>query len=51
MAVNKKGRRLILWLFFLGPVVRISPDEVSISDLESQRTIHRVGSPFLKSEW
>ncbi|KAK4981041.1 hypothetical protein LTR28_007969 [Elasticomyces elasticus] len=31
--------------------VRISPTEVSISDLDSFKTIHRVGSGFQKSEW
>ena len=34
-----------------GAIVRISPDEVSVIDLDSQRTIHRIGSPFLKADW
>ncbi|KAL4933240.1 cytochrome P450, partial [Aspergillus undulatus] len=34
-----------------GRVVRISPDEVSISSLPEFKEIHRVGSPFLKSPW
>ena len=34
-----------------GAIVRISPDEVSVIDLDSQKTIHRIGSPFLKSDW
>lgn len=34
-----------------GPVVRISPGEVSISDPTACRTIHRAGSGFLKSDW
>lgn len=35
----------------LGHFVRISPNEISISDLESFRTIHRIGSGFRKSDW
>ncbi|KAL4916727.1 cytochrome P450 [Aspergillus aurantiobrunneus] len=34
-----------------GPIVRISPDEVSISSLPEFKEIHRVGSPFFKSKW
>ncbi|KAL4814464.1 cytochrome P450 [Aspergillus spinulosporus] len=34
-----------------GPIVRVSPTEVSVSSLPDFREIHRVGSPFLKSEW
>lgn len=34
-----------------GSVVRISPEEVSISDPTACRTIHRAGSGFLKSDW
>ncbi|KAL2847228.1 cytochrome P450 [Aspergillus pseudoustus] len=34
-----------------GPIVRISPDEVSISSTAEFKEIHRAGSPFLKSEW
>ncbi|KAJ6107577.1 cytochrome P450 [Penicillium sp. IBT 18751x] len=34
-----------------GPVVRISPTEVSVSSLTGFKEIHRVGSGFLKSEW
>ncbi|KAL2822495.1 cytochrome P450 [Aspergillus granulosus] len=34
-----------------GPIVRISPTEVSISSPAEFKEIHRVGSPFLKSEW
>ncbi|KAL3495450.1 cytochrome P450 [Aspergillus germanicus] len=34
-----------------GPIVRISPDEVSISSSAEFKEIHRAGSPFLKSEW
>ncbi|KAF7591314.1 hypothetical protein BBP40_001690 [Aspergillus hancockii] len=34
-----------------GPVVRIAPDEVDVSSLAGFGEIHRIGSPFLKSEW
>ncbi|KAJ5704261.1 hypothetical protein N7493_011399 [Penicillium malachiteum] len=34
-----------------GHCVRISPDEVSFSDINSHRTLHSVGSQFRKSEW
>lgn len=34
-----------------GSVVRISPDEVAISDPEGLATIHRIGSGFRKTEW
>ncbi|KAF2804136.1 cytochrome P450 monooxygenase-like protein [Mytilinidion resinicola] len=34
-----------------GPVVRISPTEVAIADLEAFKEIHRVGSHYLKSAW
>lgn len=34
-----------------GPIVRISPDEVSISSIAELKEIHRVGTPFLKTEW
>ena len=34
-----------------GTIVRISPDEVSVIDLDSQKTIHRIGSPYLKADW
>ncbi|GLB11388.1 hypothetical protein AtubIFM57258_008256 [Aspergillus tubingensis] len=34
-----------------GPVVRIAPDEVSISSLPEFKEIHRVGSAFLKTPW
>ncbi|OJJ03877.1 hypothetical protein ASPVEDRAFT_891036 [Aspergillus versicolor CBS 583.65] len=34
-----------------GPIVRVSPDEVDISDPEAARKIHRVGTGFLKSAW
>ncbi|GKZ66542.1 hypothetical protein AnigIFM50267_000406 [Aspergillus niger] len=34
-----------------GPVVRIAPDEVSVSSLPEFKEIHRVGSAFLKTPW
>ncbi|KAL4793708.1 cytochrome P450 [Aspergillus venezuelensis] len=34
-----------------GTIVRISPSEVSISSLPEFKEIHRVGSPFTKSQW
>lgn len=34
-----------------GPIVRISPHEVAISDPESVSVIHKIGSGFLKSAW
>jgi len=35
--------------YLLGPVVRISPDEVAINDISAVRQIHRVGGRYLKS--
>lgn len=32
-----------------GPVVRVTPDEVDISDVTAAREIHRVGTRFYKS--
>ncbi|CAG9984581.1 unnamed protein product [Clonostachys byssicola] len=34
-----------------GTVVRLSPDEVAISDLEAFSQIHKIGSGFIKSAW
>ncbi|GFF77359.1 hypothetical protein CNMCM6936_002355 [Aspergillus lentulus] len=34
-----------------GPIVRISPNEVSISSIADFKEIHRIGAGFLKSEW
>ena len=34
-----------------GPIVRISPTEVSLADLQAARTIYKVGGSYLKSEW
>lgn len=37
--------------YLLGPIVRLGPNEVSTIDLPAVRTIYKVGSPFLKSQW
>ncbi|KAM0419156.1 hypothetical protein ACHAPD_002707 [Fusarium lateritium] len=34
-----------------GPVVRLSPHEVSISDAEAVAAVHKIGAGFLKSAW
>ncbi|KAG6037782.1 hypothetical protein E4U41_004737 [Claviceps citrina] len=34
-----------------GPVVRIAPREISISDPDAVRQIHKIGSPFRKATW
>ncbi|KAI1047008.1 hypothetical protein LB505_013600 [Fusarium chuoi] len=34
-----------------GPVVRVSPGEVAVSDPEAFSKIHKIGSGFLKSAW
>ncbi|KAJ9608505.1 hypothetical protein H2200_007493 [Cladophialophora chaetospira] len=34
-----------------GSVVRISPDEVEVSDLAAYREVHRIGSGFVKAPW
>ena len=34
-----------------GPVVRISPNEVAVSNVEGLAQIHKIGSGFRKSEW
>lgn len=35
----------------LGPIVRISPNEVAVNDLSSVKEIHKIGSGFIKSPW
>jgi len=35
----------------LGPVVRVAPTEVDISDIAAVKEIHRVGGPFMKAAW
>jgi cytochrome P450 len=34
-----------------GPFVRVSPDEISVSDIDAFGQIHRISSGFLKSKW
>ncbi|KAL4784203.1 cytochrome P450 [Aspergillus varians] len=34
-----------------GPIVRITPTVIDISDIPSAREIHRIASPFLKAPW
>lgn len=34
-----------------GPVVRVEPREVVVSDLDAFRGVHRIGSGFVKSDW
>lgn len=34
-----------------GPIVRISPEEVSLADTQAVKTIYRVGGPYLKTPW
>ncbi|CAI6332173.1 unnamed protein product [Periconia digitata] len=34
-----------------GPIVRLSPDEVAVADLNAFKEIHKIGSGFLKSTW
>ena len=35
--------------FFLGPVVRVSPEEVDIADIDAVKEIHKVGGRYLKA--
>lgn len=34
-----------------GPVVRLSPNEVGVADLDAFKEIHKIGTKYLKSEW
>lgn len=34
-----------------GPLVRVSPNEVALSDLQTTKEIHRIGTSFRKSDW
>jgi cytochrome P450 len=34
-----------------GPIVRLSPYEVGVSDLQSFKEIHKIGTKYLKSPW
>lgn len=35
----------------LGSIVRIGPNEISISDIDSFHTVHKIGSSFIKARW
>ncbi|KAL6712083.1 hypothetical protein ACN47E_003126 [Coniothyrium glycines] len=34
-----------------GPVVRLTPTEVGVADLDAFREIHKIGTKYMKSEW
>lgn len=34
-----------------GPIVRISPTEVAVADVDAFREIHKIGTKYLKSQW
>ncbi|KAF2130179.1 cytochrome P450 [Dothidotthia symphoricarpi CBS 119687] len=34
-----------------GPIVRLSPNEVAVADLDAFKEIHKIGTKYLKSEW
>jgi hypothetical protein len=34
-----------------GPIVRLSPTEVGVADLDAFREIHKIGTKYMKSEW
>jgi cytochrome P450 len=34
-----------------GPVVRLSPTEVGVADLDAFKEIHKMGTKYMKSEW
>ncbi|KAL6169594.1 hypothetical protein ACJQWK_04607 [Exserohilum turcicum] len=34
-----------------GPIVRLSPTEVGVADLDAFKEIHKIGTKYLKSEW
>ncbi|KAJ8105052.1 hypothetical protein OPT61_g10414 [Boeremia exigua] len=34
-----------------GPVVRLSPNEVGVADLDAFKEIHKIGTKYMKSEW
>jgi cytochrome P450 len=36
---------------WLGPIVRISPEEISLSDIAAAKTIYKVGGPYLKAQY
>jgi hypothetical protein len=34
-----------------GPIVRVTPDEIDVCDIDVVHQMHKAGSGFLKSEW
>jgi cytochrome P450 len=34
-----------------GPIVRLSPTEVGVADLDAFKEIHRIGTKYMKSSW
>lgn len=34
-----------------GPIVRVTPTEVEVNDITAIKQIHKVGGPFMKSDW
>ena len=34
-----------------GPIVRLSPTEVAVADLDAFKEIHKIGTKYMKSEW
>jgi len=34
-----------------GPIVRLSPNEVAVADLDAFKEIHKIGTKYMKSEW
>lgn len=34
-----------------GPIVRISPKEISVADVTAAKTIYKVGGSYVKTEW
>ncbi|KAH7087218.1 cytochrome P450 [Paraphoma chrysanthemicola] len=34
-----------------GPIVRLSPTEVGVADLDAFKEIHKIGTKYMKSEW
>jgi len=34
-----------------GPVVRLSPTEVGVADLDAFKEIHKIGTKYMKSDW
>ncbi|KAJ4344904.1 hypothetical protein N0V95_006104 [Ascochyta clinopodiicola] len=34
-----------------GPIVRLSPNEVGVADLDAFKEIHKIGTKYMKSDW